>query len=330
MYNEKIDMVYLWCDGNDPEFKKRKNIYVNVDNKLSLEELSGEKRFFDNEELRYSLRSLEKYASWINHIYIVSDRQCPKWLNLNNKKVTIIDHSQIMPQALIPCFNSNVIEYFIPFIPNLSEKFLYANDDMFFGQEVFANDFFKNEMPIVRVKILKKYRTILEAEKVFQDYYPSDKAILNAYEVLLKKYKKNKSEIFYLWHHNIDAYCKSYWLKTLETFKSEIEVCYKNRFRSDDDIARILFNMDGVYANKAVLKIVTDPKPYRRALNFFKKVNWESYLDNDSSEKIEKEILKFKPKFFCINSGSDCSDMKKIKIKNFLEKLFPEKSRFEI
>ena len=27
MKKEKIDMVYLWCDGSDPEFKKRKNFY---------------------------------------------------------------------------------------------------------------------------------------------------------------------------------------------------------------------------------------------------------------------------------------------------------------
>lgn len=23
-----IDMVYCWCDGNDPEFQKRKNYYL--------------------------------------------------------------------------------------------------------------------------------------------------------------------------------------------------------------------------------------------------------------------------------------------------------------
>lgn len=66
------------------------------------EEVNGEKRFFDNEELRYSLRSLEQYAPWINHVYIVTDRQTPKWLNLNYDKVSIVDHSEILPPALYP------------------------------------------------------------------------------------------------------------------------------------------------------------------------------------------------------------------------------------
>lgn len=135
MYSkDKIDMVYLWCDGNDPDFKKRKSQFLVKDS--NDEEVVGDKRFFDNEELKYSLRSLEKNVPWINHVYIVTDRQIPKWLNLNYFKVTVVDHSEIMPNEIIPCFNSSVIEYFIANIPNLSEKFLYACDDMFFGKEL--------------------------------------------------------------------------------------------------------------------------------------------------------------------------------------------------
>lgn len=95
-----------------------------------------------------------------------------------------------------------------------------------------------------------------------------------------------------------------------------------NRFRSDNDVQRILFSLDAVYSGNAVLKIVSDPKPWRKALNFFKNVEWESYMDNDDSDKLQEEILKFKPKFFCINSGNTCSKERKIKIKNFLECCF--------
>ena len=34
----------------------------------------SEVRFFDNEELKYFLRTLEKNALWINHVGIVTDR----------------------------------------------------------------------------------------------------------------------------------------------------------------------------------------------------------------------------------------------------------------
>ncbi len=152
--NNKIDMVYLWCNGTDPAFIKRKNQYLEIEDikEQKNNEAVGDARFFDNEELKYSLRSLEIYASWINHIYIVTDRQVPKWLNTDYEKVTIVDHSEIMPQEIIPCFNSAIIEYFLPFIPNLSEKFLYGNDDTFFGEEMRPEDFFIDNKPIVRVK----------------------------------------------------------------------------------------------------------------------------------------------------------------------------------
>ena len=49
-------------------------------------------RFEDNEELRYSLRSLEQYAPWVRRIFIVTNGQIPYWLNLDNPRVSIVTH----------------------------------------------------------------------------------------------------------------------------------------------------------------------------------------------------------------------------------------------
>jgi UDP-N-acetylglucosamine-lysosomal-enzyme len=46
----------------------------------------------DNEELRYSLRSIEKYAPWVRHIYLVTNGQVPYWLNMTNPKITVVTH----------------------------------------------------------------------------------------------------------------------------------------------------------------------------------------------------------------------------------------------
>lgn len=139
---EKIDMVYLWCDGNETEFKKRRQLYSKNVNESSSNEVNGDKRFISNDELKYSLRSLEMYAPWINHVFIVTDRQKPEWLNIRYDKVTVVDHSEIMPKDIIPCFNSDVIEYFLGFIPGLSEYYLFSNDDMYFGRTAKPEDFF--------------------------------------------------------------------------------------------------------------------------------------------------------------------------------------------
>lgn len=320
-----IDMVYLWCDGNEPEFKKRKKQYlsgvnINKDNK----EAVGELRFFENEELRYSLRSLEKYAPWINHVYIVTDRQIPKWLNVNYEKVSVIDHSQIMPKECIPCFCSTVIEYFLPFIPDLSEKFLYGNDDTFFGRDVLPQDFFDGEKPIVRVKEIRRgnFKTFSKSKNY--NYFGN---LLNSLNLLNRRYKINK---YYEPHHNIDSYSKSAYLLALEKYNVELKPCIKNRFRSPENLQRILFTLDMVYSGKATLRIVSDPKPWRKRLQFLKKVDWESYVDKDTSVKTRMNIKKYRPKLFCLNSGEDCSYELKVQVKEFMEELFPDKSKFEI
>ena len=118
----KIDMVYTWVDNKAPEWLEKKLAYSGecIDNNVN-----GNCRYIDNDELKYSLRSLEKYANWINKIYIITDNQVPEWLNTDNKKVKIIDHGEIIPKECLPVFNSNAIEHCIVNIPNLSEYYLY-------------------------------------------------------------------------------------------------------------------------------------------------------------------------------------------------------------
>ena len=52
-----------------------------------------EKRYRDWGTLRYALRSVEKNAGWIRHVYIVTNGQIPNWLNTGYHKVSIIKHS---------------------------------------------------------------------------------------------------------------------------------------------------------------------------------------------------------------------------------------------
>lgn len=58
-------------------------------------------RFEDNEELRYSLRSIERHAPWVRHIFIVTNGQIPSWLNLDSPRVSVITHQvKLEPQLL--------------------------------------------------------------------------------------------------------------------------------------------------------------------------------------------------------------------------------------
>ena len=141
----RIDIVYLWVDGNDPQWRAKRHraarqrgaidpgamaLYGNV-----------EGRFRDNDELRYSLRALERHFPGHGHVYVVTDGQTPSWLRPSSG-LTLVDHRELIPESQLPTFDSAHIESYVHRIPELSERFFYFNDDVFFGAPVQIDDWF--------------------------------------------------------------------------------------------------------------------------------------------------------------------------------------------
>ncbi|KAI9989923.1 hypothetical protein PInf_020218 [Phytophthora infestans] len=133
-----IDVVYTWVNGTDPRWKQEKEFW----HKHWIASLTGQplpvwgqeaevkgkddsnsdNRFRDNEELRYSLRSLEKYAPWVRHIYVVTDGQIPSWLDIESPKISIVKHRDIFAnKSHLPVFSSPAIEWNLDNIPGLSD-----------------------------------------------------------------------------------------------------------------------------------------------------------------------------------------------------------------
>jgi UDP-N-acetylglucosamine-lysosomal-enzyme len=147
-----VDIVYTWVDGGDPEWKRIKNHYLelsNLEKPVSLDS-SSDSRFNDHQELKYSLRSIWKYAPFVNHIYIVTMGQKPYWFK-EHPKITFIDHKDIFVNLdHLPTFNSQAIEAHLHRIKGLSEYFIYFNDDVFLGNRVRIEDFFtEDNSPLV-------------------------------------------------------------------------------------------------------------------------------------------------------------------------------------
>lgn len=140
-----IDVVYTWVDGTDKAWQRARAEALGVaDPAAFTENAASDARFLDHDELRYSLRSLEKYAPWVNHIWIVTAGQVPAWLNLDHPKVTVVDHRDIWsPEGILPTFNSHAIEAHLHRIEGLSEHFLYFNDDVFLGRPCDPELFFE-------------------------------------------------------------------------------------------------------------------------------------------------------------------------------------------
>src|SRR5690606_2330888 len=108
-------------------------------------EASGQARFRDRDELRYSLRSLHLFAPWVRTIHLVTAAQRPAWLDdaaLESGRIRLVDHREILPASALPTFNSQAIETALHRIPDLAEHFVYVNDDVLLGRPLTKEHFF--------------------------------------------------------------------------------------------------------------------------------------------------------------------------------------------
>ena len=314
MRNNDIDLIYLWVDGSDAEWLAKKYKFLGKKTDFNIE-ATTKARTTDNNELKYSLRSAEKYALWIRKIFIVTDEQQPKWLNLQNEKVQLVDIREIIPPEALPCYNSVIIEHFFYKIPGLSERFLYANDDMFFNAKVDPYFFFNSEgMPIVRLqrafmgKFINKSRKFLN---IHTNMYR--KTIDKAAGLVEGKFGKYYSGTP---HHNIDSYLKSDYREVVEVdFREEIMATITHHLRSENDIQRIIYLYYALAKERGVLRYVDRSESCRIRLH---KPDFMYFID------------KYNPTLFCLNDTHKASDRDRGRIKPFLEALFPEKSSFEI
>mgnify|MGYP000949357810 FL=1 len=128
----KIDFVVSWVDGNDPEWIAEKNKFSPGINKT----FNTNIRYRDYGLFKYWFRSIEKYAPWVNKIYVVTSGQKPEWLNIHADKIVFVKHSDFIPEEYLPTFNSNAIELNLHRIKGLSENFVLFYDDMYLINDV--------------------------------------------------------------------------------------------------------------------------------------------------------------------------------------------------
>ena len=138
-----VDVVYTWVDGSDPVWNAaREQRLSGITGTAQTRESSGQARFLDRDELRYSFRSIHLFAPWVRKIHLVTAGQVPDWLDVDHPMVNLVDHTDILPADGLPVFNSHAIETSLHTIEGLSEQFLYFNDDFFLARPVRPEAFF--------------------------------------------------------------------------------------------------------------------------------------------------------------------------------------------
>lgn len=312
MKNTDIDLVYLWCDGSDTNFVQQKNLLLQQYG-ANLE-ANRDCRFIQMDELKYSLRSVNMYMPWIHHIFIVTNNQTPKWL-ANHEKITIIDHSEIMPKSALPCFNSVALECCLHRIPNLAEHFIYANDDLFVGRRLRPDFFFNNEQkPIVRFIKIPDYSG------------PYGATLLTAIELI--EHHFGVSYKGYHPHHNMDAYTKTMLRECEKKFPKLFNHTIHQPLRNESCLQRFIFSLYGLVTNIAVKKDVSITLFHR----IMKKLRLAcvdslilSMLDNTPHEMVNR----YRAALYCLNDTEFTTDVARERALDFLKKRYPHKSPYE-
>ena len=146
-----IDAVIAWVDGNDPAHRAKRQTFSDNAEQLKREDVGGDIRFTSVGEIKYCVASLLRYAPFLRKIFIVTDKQDPQiegfvQTNFPDRKtqIELVDHKVIYRDYdhLLPVFNSLSIETVLWRIPDLSEHFIYLNDDFMLVAPTRPEDFF--------------------------------------------------------------------------------------------------------------------------------------------------------------------------------------------
>lgn len=328
----EIDFVITWVDMNDPkwqeEFARCSGKINNAHNSFS------EARFRDNGFLRYWFRGVEKFAPWVRKIHFVTCGQKPEWLDENNPKIHLVNHSDFIPAEFLPSFNSTSIESHMHRIPGLADHFVYFNDDFYIINDVGTDRFFRDGLPCdiavfrhntglsqwekrIRnnVRLINKHFDKREVIGRFHDKWFNEaygkKARLNH---LLKCYPRF---VTLRTPHNAQPYLRSTFEDVWAAVGPELLESSTHRFRSTADLTPELFrtwqicqgNFEpyNTYNDTKMFPLVTKPKQAIEA------VRAQSY------------------KLVCLNDNVMIRNYEQVmaNLRDAFESIMPEKSCFE-
>lgn len=328
--NSDVDFVILWVDGKDPEWMKEKE-------RFSPKEAVGNSanRFRDWDVLQYFFRGVEKFAPWVRKVHFVTWGHLPPWLNKECPKLHIVNHRDYIPEGFLPTFNSNVIELFAHRIPELSQKFVMFNDDMFLTKPVSQKYFFKGDLPCDRALL-----GIVAPYDQFSFIKLNNWAVINHHFDKKKTVRNHLSKFFSPSYgmHNLRNMFLMLWPRFFGVNDPHLPLAYRkeifeevwskeeamltevatHRFRQKDDVSHWLMRywqlLNGDFAPSAIDGCTFVFEPGRNNKAIYEAVRKQKYATvclNDSNPDIDFEYEK------------EC-------LKAAFQAILPEKSVFEV
>lgn len=313
-FNFDVDLVFTWVNSDDEDWKEMYHQYKPIEGS----DATSTSRFFSRDELKYALRSWEKYGSFIRKIFIVSNCKPPKWFDENNSKITWVYHQEIIPESALPTFSSHAIESCLHKIPNLSKYFIYCNDDILLVKPLTVSTFYYHN-GIAKLR-MEPYGNI--NGKVSENDPDYMNAARNSTYLLEEKFKQTPTQIH---THSPQSMRKDVLEEINQEFYEYFERTMHNKFRSIDDISVTSY----LYQHYALLSgyaLQSDEKTELVIARHNYARKFKTIIENSKAQNYS--VL---PISVCINDGADSHDDEKwnLAVLQFLEALFPNPSSFE-
>ena len=326
-----IDFVMPWVNGGDPAWAAERSLYR--------EDTDDVCRYRDWDNLHYWFRSVENFAPWVNCIHFITWGHLPSWLNTGHPKLHIVNHADYIPAEYLPTFSSHPIELNIHRIQDLSERFVYFNDDMFITRPTKPDAFFRGGLPCAQASL--DYIPSANSRIAFQHILMNDTGVINRHfnktEVMKRncfkwyhpRYgaKANVKTLLLSWansfpgikmHHLPASFLKSTFEEVWEREKETLNETCMRKFRDCRDVSQRMFQC------------------WQLASGLFYPINTKSLgrsfsLPRDARPLFEAIRKQLHP-MVCANDTEDCVNFEELQMEliNSFESILPQKSSFEV
>lgn len=328
--SEKIDFILTWVDGNDPKWQQKYRACVGNKN-------INFAHYRDYGTLKYWFRAVEKYAPWVNKIHFVTCGQIPEWLDTSHSKLNCVSHEDYMPEGYLPTFSANPIELNFHRIKELSEQFVYFNDDTFLSAPVKECDFFVKGLPC-DAALLSSLIPSVKNEVITYILF-NDLLLINSNFSKRQAYKNNFSKWFNIKYgkavlknayyfpigkfsgfvnpHLPNSFLKSTFEDVWNRESEYLDAVCRNHFRTKEDVNQYLMRYWQLIQGKFYPR---SPKIGRCVV-----------LGQDNDE-LRNNLITRRYKMMCINDDPNSENMENefSWLCSVFESVFPEKSTFEI
>ncbi|QPZ37477.1 Stealth CR1 domain-containing protein [Paramicrobacterium chengjingii] len=330
---DPVDVVVTWVDDSDASWRNDRD-RIRGGTSQDVERNTPE-RYRDWGALRYFFRALEQNCSWARYIHFVTVNPVPVWVNKEHPKLRVVHHRDFIPEGFLPTFNSRAIEVHLHKIPDLSENFIYVNDDTYITRKIGKEHFFPKQKPAAMaisnaLSIGDNIsHAILNNIRVINNHFDKKRVILRSpFKWLNPTYgvKIFQNVALLPWpkftgfhiSHLPQALRKSTMRKVWDVEHLLLEETANSRFRQFTDLNPYLFTYWDICTGQ-----FTPVSPTRYGRYF--------QIGQSSVQKMTRSIAEGRIPIICINDGESSSFASdRNQILGALARRFPTQSSFEM